>query len=272
MILDYSEYVTERGSKGIVNYVRVYNGAALFTHDSTCPFCQKRIDTKVYSNTKKDYPDWLFGSFDQSEQVVQCPICGWWEYKYSNQSDAIVDGIRASDIEYSSAILKKYKDDSIEVPVNVLREYLQDNPEVIYKINPHKMEELVRSVFADFYPSCKVVAFGKTRDGGKDGLLIDDSGKQFIIQVKQHRAKKYTESVSVIRELIGVAMIEDNISGCIFVSTADHYSREAKEAAQKVVDKEVIERFDLFNCEDFLKKVDLVSEKIPSSWQKLLKL
>ena len=150
MILDYSEYVTERGSKGIVNYVRVDNGAALFTHDSTCPFCQKRIDTKVYSNTKKDYPDWLFGSFDQSEQVVQCPICGWWEYKYSNQSDAIVDGIRASDIEYSSAILKKYKDDSIEVPVNVLREYLQDNPEVIYKINPHKMEELVRSVFAGF--------------------------------------------------------------------------------------------------------------------------
>ena len=49
MILDYSEYVTERGSKGIVNYVRVDNGAALFTHDSTCPFCQKRIDTKVYS-------------------------------------------------------------------------------------------------------------------------------------------------------------------------------------------------------------------------------
>jgi len=28
----------------------------------------------------------------------------------------------------------------------------------------------------------------------------------------------------------------------------------------------------LFNCEDFLKKVDLVSEKIPNSWQKLLKL
>ena len=83
MILDYSEYVTERGSNGIVNFVRADNGTELFKHNSVCPFCQKRITSKVYSKSSRDYPEWLFGSFDQSEQVVQCPICGWWEYKYS---------------------------------------------------------------------------------------------------------------------------------------------------------------------------------------------
>lgn len=272
MILDYSDYITERGSKGIVNFVQVDNGTALFKHDSVCPFCKKIITSKVYSKSSRDYPDWLFGSFDQSEQVVQCPSCGWWEYKYTNQSDAVVDGISATDIEYSSAVLKKYNDDSIEVPVNVLRNYLQKNPDVIYKINPHKMEELVRSVFADYYPSCRVFDFGKTRDGGKDGLLIDDSGRQYIIQVKRRSSQNATEGVEAIRSLIGVAVIEDNISGCIFVSTADHYSRDAKKAAQKAVDKEVVERFDLFNCADFLAKVNLVSESLPKSWHKLLKL
>ncbi len=272
MILDYSEYDTQRGSKGIVNYIRADNGAALFKHDSTCPFCKQIITTKVYSKSKKDYPDWLYGSFDQSEQVVQCPACGWWEYKYSNQSDAIIDGIRAADVEYSSAILKKYDDASIDVPVNALREYLLKNPDVIYKIDPHKMEELVRSVFSDFYPSCKVIEFGKTRDGGKDGLLIDGNGKHFLIQVKRRTKKNHTEGVDAIRSLIGVAAITDNVDGCIFVSTADHYSSYAEEAAQKAVDKKVVESFDLFDCADFLTKVDLVSEKLPKSWQKLLRL
>ena len=66
----------------------------------------------------------------------------------------IIDGIRASDVEYSSAILKSYDDDSIDIPVKVLREYIAKNPSVIYKINAHKMEDLVRSVFSDFFPSC----------------------------------------------------------------------------------------------------------------------
>ena len=272
MILDYSEYVKERRSNGIVNFVRVDNGTALFNHDSVCPFCQKRITSTVYGKTKRSYPEWLFGSFDESEWVVQCPTCGWWEYKYSNQSDAIIDGIRANDVEYSSAVLKKYNVNAIDIPVNALVDHIQKHPDDIYRIDTHKMEELVRSVFADFYPSCKVVAFGKTHDGGKDGLLIDDNGMQFIIQVKRRESKNATEGVEAIRSLIGVAAIEDNVNGCIFVSTADHFSRAAKQTAQKAIDKEVVERFELYNCSDFLEKVSLVSESMPKSWHTLLKL
>ena len=92
-------------------------------------------------------------------------------------------------------------------------------------------------MFSDFYPSCKVIEFGKTRDGGKDGLLIDGNGKHFLIQVKRRTKKNHTEGVDAIRSLIGVAAITDNVDGCIFVSTADHYSSYAEEAAQKAVDK-----------------------------------
>lgn len=125
MILDYRKYITDTESKGIVNFVTSDENIELFTHDTICPFCKEKIDNQVYYNHKEDYPDWLCGSFSQSENVIQCQICGWWEYRYWNQSDAIVDGIRAKDIRYSSVIIKKYDDDSIEVPVSVLRTYIE---------------------------------------------------------------------------------------------------------------------------------------------------
>lgn len=44
-------------------------------------------------------------------------------------------------------------DASTEVPVSVLRTYIEKRSEFIYNIDTHKMEELVKSIFKDFYPS-----------------------------------------------------------------------------------------------------------------------
>lgn len=191
MILDYNEYVTEQGEKGIVNFFNVNTNSYVFNHNSVRPFCGKKIENRVYHKQSSSTPDWLFGTFNQSETVIQCPVCGWWEYSYTNNSDAILDGIRASDVEYRSAILKSYDDSAIDVPVNMLRDYIFKHPDSIYNIDAHKMEELVRSVFSDFYPSCRVIDFGKTRDGGRDGLLIDENGKQFLISTSTTAATSH---------------------------------------------------------------------------------
>ena len=94
------------------------------------------------------------------------------------------------------ASLLSYNDNAIDVPINALREYINKNPDKIYKINEHRMEDLVRSVFSDFYPSCTVRKFGQTRDGGRDGLLIDENGQQFLISIKRRESPKATEGVS----------------------------------------------------------------------------
>lgn len=47
MILDYSEYVLESASSGLVNFVDQENNAALFKHNSICPFCKIKI--KIFS-------------------------------------------------------------------------------------------------------------------------------------------------------------------------------------------------------------------------------
>lgn len=272
MILDYSQFITEKGTKGIVNFASADSNISVFRHDSVCPFCGEKIENIVYQKYRHDTPEWLWGSFDQSEHVIQCQSCGWWEYKYSNSSDAIIDGIRASDVEYSSAILKSYDEDSIEVPVSALRAYISKNPEVIYKINAHKMEDLVRSVFSDFFPSCTVKKFGQTRDGGRDGLLIDENGQQFLLSIKRRESPNATESVGTLRDLIGATIVEDNISGCIIVSTADHFSQPAKDYAGKVLSKNIIATFNLINCKEFLRITDLVRSKLPIAWENLIKL
>ena len=272
MILDYSQFITEKGTKGIVNFASADSNISVFRHDSVCPFCGEKIENIVYQKYRHDTPEWLWGSFDQSEHVIQCQSCGWWEYKYSNSSDAIIDGIRASDVEYSSAILKSYDEDSLEVPVSALRAYISKNPEVIYKINAHKMEDLVRSVFSDFFPSCTVKKFGQTRDGGRDGLLIDENGQQFLLSIKRRESPNATESVGTLRDLIGATIVEDNISGCIIVSTADHFSQPAKDYAGKVLSKNIIATFNLIDCKEFLRITDLVRSKLPIAWENLIKL
>jgi hypothetical protein len=272
LILDYSEYLKYKAIKGIVNFSDVDDNIDLFNHKSICPFCKKQINTEIYSKSKKEYPEWLFGSFYEYEKVIQCYKCGWWEYEYKNQSDAILDGIRASDLEYCTSIMRRYKDNSIDVPVNVLKRYINENNDKIYKIHPNKMEELVRAVLSDFYPNCKVKCFGKTRDGGKDGVIIDNNGDKILIQVKRRQNKNSTESVDVLRELIGVSVVESNVKGCIFVSTADHFSKSAKEYANKVLEVKHIEKFDLIDCKEFLKMLDLKKESLPTAWEKLLRL
>lgn len=272
MILDYNDYVIEKAHQGVVNYVLTESNLPLFSHKSVCPFCHTPISHSVYHKSKHDYPDWLFGSFEQWEEVVQCADCGWWEYKYQNSSDAVVDGISASDLEYSSAILRRYDNSSCDVPIDALRQQLLKTPDIIYSINPHKMEELVRSVFSDFYPSCKVYSFGKTRDGGKDGILVDDNGNQILLQIKRRENPKATEGVTALRELMGVSLLYDNVKGCIFVSTADHYSPDAVKYANEIENRRKVEMFELVDCQEFLRRVDLTKDNLPNAWEPILKL
>lgn len=272
MILDYSECIIERGITGIVNFQREETNTHLFQHRSICPFCNIEIKNKIHQKSKR-WPEWLFdGSFEENEKVVQCPNCGWWEYEYQNSSDSVDDGVVANEIKYASAILRAYDDNSMDIPITELRKYLDKKPDLLYSINPHKLEEVVRSVFKDFYPSCEVKTFGQTRDGGRDGLIIMDDGSHHLLQVKRRTHRDHTEGISQLRELIGASVIEDNLSGCIYVTTADHFSSDAQEYAQQVVRKKVVETFDLIDYNEFLHMMELTKDHLPDKWRELLSI
>lgn len=269
MIFDYSNYTERRGSRGVVLYKSVETNTDLFAEEAKCPFCADSHLTTVYSKEKKDYPEWLWGSFDEYETVLRCDNCGWWQYNYRNQSDAVVDGIAASDLQIVSATLRTFDTGERSIPIQVLSQYIGEHPDKIYSIHDKAMERLVQSVFRDFF-LCDVELVGKSHDGGKDLIMIDSGVKTFV-QVKRRMAKDKVESVKEIRDLLGAAYSED-VRSCAFVSTADHYSSEAQKLANKMVEVRKFDRFDLIDCRQFIEMLKLTRKDYPEVWRKLLRI
>jgi len=131
------------------------------------------------------------------------------------------------------------------------------------------MEELVASVFQDF-TSCDIKVVGKSHDGGKDLILLDGD-KQTFVQVKRRTKNHKVEPVSSIRDLIGASVL-DEADACIFVSTADHFSKPAQQAAHKAVAKKIISSFELVDYHRFVKMLKLQRMDYPRSWELLLKI
>lgn len=268
MILDYSEYIISEGSNGIENKIFKENNKSLFyERRGYCPFCNLEIKDKFYSITKTDYPEWIEGSFSQSEDVWVCPKCGWWEYKYSNSSDAILDYVRLSEIKVNTAILRKYNTNSKDIPIKVLNEYIYKNPDKLYDIHHKKMEELTKEIFKEHY-NCEVEMVGKSHDGGKDLILVN-SDDPIIVQVKRRTKPDKVEPVSSIRDLLGATLLGESKS-CIFVTTADHFSKEAIKASERAIEKNIVERYDLIDYHRFISMLNLnrIEEKEP--WRKFI--
>ena len=267
MILDYSQYIKCRGEDGIVNFKYVNNTLdKLQEKRGFCPFCKKKINNQIYYKQNNKI-SWC--SAVEYENVVQCTQCGWWEHSYTFSSDDIEEGLRATSTELTQAILRSYDIDSKTVPIEVLNRFIAQNPEKIYGINDKKMEKLVASVFKDFM-DCEIKLVGKSHDGGKDLILLNGENQTFV-QVKRRTLADKVENVSCIRDLIGASIIGD-ANACIFVTTANHFSKPAQEAARKVVEKNILDSFELIDYQRFVDMLNLQREKYPKEWERLLKV
>ena len=267
MILDYTQFIKSSGEEGIVNYKWVNNTLEkLEQRRGFCPFCKKKIDNKIYHKTNNKI---YWCSAVEYETVIQCPQCGWWEHAYTFSSDDIDEGLRATSLELTQAVLRTYEYNSNNIPIEVLNKYIAKNPEKIYGINDKKMEELVANVFKDFM-DCEIKIVGKSHDGGKDLILLNGD-KQTFVQVKRRTQSDKVESVSSIRDLIGASILDD-ADACVFVTTADHFSDPAKEAAKKAVEKKILNSFELIDYHRFVSMLNLQRMNCPTEWEKLLRI
>ena len=133
-----------------------------------------------------------------------------------------------------------------------MKNYLAKNYDDIYKIHHKKMEELVADLLCEHF-HCKAHLVGQANDGGADVILIE-ADEPIIIQVKRRTRNGKFESASQIRELIGATLLKDS-SQCIFVTTADHFSRQAIVARDDALRKNIVKRFDLI---DYHKLADIL--------------
>ncbi|VDN46700.1 conserved protein of unknown function [Petrocella atlantisensis] len=268
MILDYSEYLEREKADGLLlgktvnqNINNFYKSAEI------CPICKLKTYIVYNADSGVTYPEWLDGSYREYESVKTCPNCGWWEYKFNNTSDAMLDYTRLREEKFKTAILRKYNVDDKSIPITSLEKYIQKNPEKIYNIHHKKMEELTQSIFREHF-NCDVELVGKTADGGID-LLFVKSDKPSVVQVKRRTKKDSVESASQIRELLGATLLADSRS-CIFVTTADHFSKQAKQHASDAIDKKIVEEFELINYKRFIEMLGLYKSTKTEMWRKFL--
>ena len=206
--------------------------------------------------------------------VAYCTDCGWW---CRERVDTPVGGEADQDFSdetwgysFVDSVLARFEADALDVPVQIMRDELYRKPELLNRIHPRKLEELVASIFSDFF-HCEAILTGQTKDGGVDVYLIDGEEK-YLIQVKRRRSSNAIEGVQAIRELAGVLLISGHERGMV-VTTAKDFSRTAKREANSELLNARGYSIELVNGKELISRLGVAKSKqefLPY-WQRFLR-
>ncbi|MGF7018866.1 restriction system protein [Lachnospiraceae bacterium PF1-21] len=260
MIFDYTNYLKFDACYG--EGFKTLNRELIDVLNKKCPYCNSELKQE-YFMVRNDKGLSGRGEIVQYETIYYCENDGWWQHKVNEESTS---NPKAWYSIIHEGILKKYREDSKTIPIDVLSDYIYKNPEKIVDIHERKMEELVASVFSDFY-NCEAKVVGKSSDGGVDVVYIEGDIPT-MVQVKRRKSLNKTESVSYVRELLGATLLKDSKS-CIYVTTANKFSKKAEETASRAIEKGIVERFDLVNYSRFIDMLKSNPQKIKNVWEEV---
>lgn len=235
-----------------------------FYNDKICPFCGtslKQVFAGIQSGT-------IGTDLFLSGNVFECPECKWWTYKtHFVDSDDSIDSIHATytDTRYY-AITKKFNINDKNLPIDVLTYELQKRTDLLYYINPYKLEEFCQSILKNVF-DCQVHHVGKTGDGGID-LIVLDSDNPILVQIKQRQNPNHVELVKGVREFVGTLFIKGKRRG-IYISTANKFSKGSKETANKLLKQRKLDYFELIDYQKLCSLIN-VSSLSNNLWQALV--
>ena|GEM_PF-5161205 len=198
-----------------------------------CPYCQKSLRIGHFPGVASGQrPKALQGDSANatrfSEELRLCTNCGFWRAS-NEQTRGIARGMCST---YAAAVQRVFPLDAPDAPLRELFEYLRRNPERLAQVNPKKFEKVVGECFRANWAPVEVKYVGGPADGGTDVLLIMVDQTRWLIQCKRRASLKASEGVRVVRELLGTLRAEDELRG-IVVSTANHFTYQARQLAQR---------------------------------------
>lgn len=259
-ILDYSQFVQRESVTKDKDYV--WNQEYFYAQCGFCPFCQKATRNPLRDIWRAGASgDYVGGSI----AIWRC-ACGWWEVLESDGS--VFFGDDRFEHTLSSAVLKKFGRSSLGEPLHALRSEVLARTDLLYSIEPKKMEQFVASIMEGLY-DCDVRVCGRSHDGGIDLVLLNGESPT-LVQVKRRHEGAKSESVAQIRHLLGSTLLKGG-NRCAFVTTADHFSREARSAAAEAVKKNIVSSFELIDRNRLLEMLNLTTIEAGHHWQKVLR-
>jgi hypothetical protein len=140
-------------------------------YSTTCPYCNKSCMHDSESYDAIGHEKYAYAA------VAVCKSCGWWSFESEECDSSGID----YDFFSSEAILKEFDIESCKVPVKELRNYIAHNKGRIQDINPKKFEELVGSIFSEYF-GFKVEFCSYCRpDRGIDLIVVDHGAKKGLL-------------------------------------------------------------------------------------------
>ena len=200
------------------------------------------------------------------QSATYCPLCGWWILE---TEEHIGGGAVERDVsDIAEGVIDCYDVSSVEVPVTEVRRYLASHREDVAALHPAKFEQLVASVFRDFF-DCEVVHVGGPGDNGIDALAIIGSTTH-LIQAKRRKSVGAVESVATVREFLGALIGARGRRGHL-VTTASGFSRSARRLASSTSLREHQIELNLVSFEDLFRMLSIANKRLPAVWAHLVK-
>ena len=213
-----------------------------------CPYCNIKI-------TRTEKPGDQQNPYIKSRILSLCRQCGWWE----SDENAWPDETTGRSV-HRRAILREFSVAGSEAPIESLHQYVAKHPSALNEVSPRNLERLVGSVFGEFM-NCETIHVGGANDDGIDLLLID-SERRYVVQVKRRMSPHAAEAVSGVREFLGAMLLDGTLRG-LFVSTAPRFSHQARATASKAEQIELVEKIELIDSRRLVEVCRLTTPQIP---------
>ncbi|MBN2570484.1 MAG: restriction endonuclease [Ignavibacteriales bacterium] len=247
-----------------INYTLPEDYKGFFRRKGHCPFCKESMN-HVYQNSKSAT---IGVDLYQAIDIWECD-CGYW--------DAFSQFIEEKDLIYSvdskhwekriCSVVSSLEDVRKEKAIKQLINVIQKDSSKAYSVKPKHFEEIAQFVFSAYF-NCEVEHVGKSHDGGID-LLIVNSDKPILVQVKRRTKSDAVESISTIRDFLGAMYIKSNFNG-IIVSTAKRFSKPSNKVIADLKSHNKLEYFELFDFNRFLSILNAVNLSRKKCWEFLV--
>ena len=189
-----------------------------FRERDKCPFCSNRLANVTVANLASGRQRRF--SEISSSTMWHCRHCAYWQWYVGDYGE-------------DTAYLANMRGFDESLPDGLPNEFAQAirrKPTLWNSMKPRSLEIFVADILKANYEPCEVVHIGQPDDGGVDVLFVDSSSKQWLVQVKRRESLNASEGVSTVRNLLGAMVVAGSLRG-ILVSTADHFTYRANEAA-----------------------------------------
>ena len=191
-----------------------------------CLYCKASLDATEFEDIAADDDEW---HNNRCYVLQMCRRCAYWEFQGFEGGNRCMDFSQAILVAAVAAkFLNKLPDGCSEE----LAQHLRRNPMRWHDLSPTRMETLVTDIFRANYQHSEVIHVGAPGDRGVDILFVDSNGVRWLIQVKRRAKPNKAEGFSTLQSILGTLTLEGERHGMI-VSTADHFSSQAKQEVER---------------------------------------